>query len=86
MGHTADPRDQQAHLFGPYRAGIGPDSRAGPGRWSWTVFREQDPDEPVALGVAYDEGDAKNAVLDWARPRAPRTLKQRLRPRGHAHR
>lgn len=79
MGPAGEPRDQQTHLFGPYWATVGPDDHAGRDGWSWAVYRATDLRESVAMGYAYDERDAKKAVLDWARPRAPRSLTRRLR-------
>lgn len=71
----------QADLFGPYRATIGPDSRHR--AWWWAVYHSRDEHEPVTEGFAYDERDAKTAVYDWVRPRAPRSLSRRLRSLVH---
>lgn len=78
MGRGGDPRDQQAHLFGPYSATVGPEGDSAHGDWVWAVF-EDGAREPVAEGFGYDEIDAKRAVVEWTRPRAPRTLGRRLR-------
>lgn len=74
-----DPRGQQAHLFGPYWAAVGPEGDAVHGQWQWAVYRSPDWDEPVAEGFGFDEADAKRAVVEWTRPRAPRTLRRRFR-------
>lgn len=73
--------DQQAHLFGPYWATVGPRGDAVHGRWTWAVLDAADPTggEVLAAGFAYNEADAKRAVTEWARPRAPRSLRRRLR-------
>ena len=79
MGRGGDPRDQQAHLFGPYWATVGPEGDAVHGQWVWAVFRMDGREEVVAEGFAFNELDAKHAVVEWARPRAPRTLGRRIR-------
>lgn len=82
MGPGGHPRDQQAHLFGPYWATVGPEGDAAHGEWVWAVFRvERDGarGEPLIEGFGRDEVDAKRAVVEWARPRAPRTLRRRFR-------
>jgi hypothetical protein len=77
-GHAREPRGQRALLFRPYAAEIGPERRNDHGGWWWAVYRLPSK-EPAAEGFAYDEQDAKQAVVEWAQPRAPRTLKRRLR-------
>ncbi|MBM3658641.1 MAG: hypothetical protein FJW95_03965, partial [Actinobacteria bacterium] len=79
MGQGYDPRDQQARLFGPYWATVGPEGDAVHGQWAWAVFDTSRGSDPVAVGFGVSEADAKDAVVDWARPRAPRTLRRRLR-------
>lgn len=79
MGQGYDPRDQQARLFGPYWATVGPEGDAVHGQWAWAVFDTSRGSEPVAEGFGISEADAKHAVVEWARPRAPRTLRRRLR-------
>lgn len=83
LGPDGDPGDEQARLFGPYRAVVGQKGDPAHGRWAWAVYRDGAPGEPVAQGFGYDDADAKEAVLDWARPRAPRTLARRLRALRH---
>jgi len=79
MGQGNDPRDEQAHLFGPYWATVGPEGDAAHGQWAWAIFDTGRIDVPVAEGFAYDDHDAKQTVAAWARRRAPRTLGRRLR-------
>jgi hypothetical protein len=79
MGQGLDPREQQAHLLGPYCATVGPEGDAAHGEWARAVFDTERSREPVAEGFAFDQVDAKRAVVEWARPRAPRTLRRRLR-------
>ena len=79
MSRGGDPRDQQARLFGPYSATVGPEGDSAHGEWVWAVYKDARPPQPVAEGFGYDEADAKRAVVEWARPRAPRTLGRRLR-------
>lgn len=79
MGQGGDPLDQQAHLFGSFWATVGPEGDAVHGQWAWAVYDTSRKADPVAEGFAFDEGDAKRAVGEWARPRAPRTLGRRLR-------
>jgi len=80
MGQGYDPRDQQARLFGPYWATVGPEGDAVHGQWVWAVFDTSSAgSEPVAEGFGITESDAKHAVVEWARPRAPRTLRRRWR-------
>jgi hypothetical protein len=78
---TAGTPHQEASLFGPYSAAIGP--RGGGRAWWWAVYHVRTTDGPVAEGFAYDERDAKAAVEQWARPRAPRSLRRRLRSLVH---
>jgi len=78
---TAGRQHLQARLFGPYWATIGPDRHGH--AWGWAVYHFRDEGEPVAEGFAYDERDAKNAVYEWVRPRAPRSLSRRLRSLVH---
>lgn len=73
------PGDQQAHLFGPFWATVGPEGDAVHGQWAWAVYDTSRDGDPVAEGFGVDEADAKRGVSDWARPRAPRTLRRRLR-------
>jgi len=79
MERGRDPLDQQAHLFGSYWATVGPEGDAVHGQWVWAVFDTSQRPVPVAEGFGFDEADAKAAVVDWARPRAPRTVGRRLR-------
>ncbi|GMU78646.1 MAG: hypothetical protein AMXMBFR46_14410 [Acidimicrobiia bacterium] len=79
-GHDGDPA-RWTELFGPYRAVIRPDARHG--GWAWAVYHFRNVDDPVVTGLAYDERDARHAVAEWARPRAPRFLRRRLRSSGH---
>ena len=79
MGRSGDPRDRQAHLFGSFWATVGPEGDAAHGQWAWAVFDTTRDGDPVAEGFAFDEIDAERAVVEWARPRAPRTLGRRLR-------
>lgn len=79
MGQGDDPRDQQAHLFGPFWAVVGPEGDSAHGEWVWAIYEVGAADDPVAEGFAYHELDAKDAVLQWARPRAPRTFGRRIR-------
>ena len=73
--HDDEPRDQQADLFGPYWASIGPDVRRDPEGWSWTILHFDADNVEVASGFADDERSAKRAVKRAAR---------RLRRRGSA--
>ena len=79
MGRDGHPLDQQAHLFGSYWATVGPEGDAAHGQWAWAVFDTAHREDPVAEGFAFDEVDAKRAVVEWTRPRAPRTIGRRLR-------
>jgi hypothetical protein len=68
--HDDEPRDQDRDLGIPHLYGeVGPDSRHGPGGWSWTIVRSPDGEE-IDGGFADDEAAAKRAVDEWERANA----------------
>lgn len=77
-GDGTVPGEQHAALFGPYSARIAPTGDAHHGAWTWSVHHAARP-EPVMLGFAYDERDARRAVREWCGDRAPRSWRRRLR-------